>query len=606
MNETGTVAQSRAAAAQQTRAAATAEPSAGSADRAGKRSAATLYTLWGLLFGVAFPLGCLLLLGATGRLRTGGGLWELLVAAHADHTLLYVIDSAPLFLGLFARFAGVRQDRIARFNESLEEQVAEKTQNLWRALDDARQAHQTVLHMAHHDALTGLPNRSLLRQRLDLAIAGARSGGTQAALVFFDLDRFKAINDTLGHEAGDDLLREVADRLQLGVRHGDTVARLGGDEFVIVLACLSRPGDAAAVVGKLLDALAPPVTLAGREVRVTASVGVSLYPDHGEDADALMRSADSAMYRVKSAGRNSHQMFDPKTQALSERRLLISRGLHGVVDRGELRLHFQPQLDLHSNRVVATEALLRWQHPTLGLLPPLNFVPIAADSELIVDIGRWVLREACRQTRIWQDKGWSGLRVAVNVSAGQFWRGDLLSTVRAALDESGLPARCLELELTEAVLLNDSPEVLQSLSGLAALGVGIAVDDFGTGSASLGVLRRFPLRKLKIDNSFVQALAAEGKVGHEVGTAKAIIAMAKCLGLAVVAEGVETAVQLAFLRQEGCDEAQGFFIGRPLPAHEALGAGPAWSPPALPAATAPLLPPVQGAGDVVETAAQEG
>lgn len=276
----------------------------------GKLSATSLYTIVGALFGLAFPLGSLALLGAMGRLPPGQGLWETLRAAHADEALLHVIDTAPIFLGLFARFAGVRQDRIEQFNGGLERQIAERTRELWRALEDARQAHETVLHMAHHDALTGLPNRSLLRQRVDLAISRAQGNGRQVALVFFDLDRFKAINDTLGHDTGDRVLREIADRLQRNVRHDDTVARLGGDEFVILLADLDDGRSVERIVRGLLDAVAAPVAGPDGKVHVTASVGVSLFPDHGAHADELMRGADRAMYRVKASGRNGHRMVD--------------------------------------------------------------------------------------------------------------------------------------------------------------------------------------------------------------------------------------------------------------------------------------------------------
>ncbi len=274
-------------------------------------SATCSYTACGFLFGLAFPLGCLVLLVAAGRLDTTQGLWGLLAQAHAEHMLLYVVDSAPLFLALFANFAGVRQDRIRHFNRELELQVADKTRNLWQALEDARLAHETVLHMAHHDALTGLPNRSLLRQRIDQAISRARCGGHLAALVFFDLDKFKSVNDTLGHEAGDTLLCEVAGRLTRCVRADDTVARMGGDEFVIVLADLSHVGDAEAVMHKLLATVGEPMTIAGRSLVVTGSIGLGVYPQHGETGDELMRAADGAMYQAKTAGRNGMQVTDP-------------------------------------------------------------------------------------------------------------------------------------------------------------------------------------------------------------------------------------------------------------------------------------------------------
>ena len=273
------------------------------------------YPVCGFLFGLAFPLGCLILLGAAGQLNLANGLWALLTQAHRDHFLLYVIDTAPLFLALFASFAGVRQERIHLFNRDLEHRIAEKTRNLWLALEDARSAHQTVLHMAHHDALTGLPNRTLLRQRLEQAIAKARCGEQHAALVFCDLDKFKRINDTLGHEAGDSLLREVAERLARAVRRDDTVARLGGDEFVIVLTDLAQAGDAESVVRTLIAAISEPMTIAGQQFIVTASVGLSVYPQHGETGDDLMRAADGAMYQVKAAGRNCVQIFDPAQRA---------------------------------------------------------------------------------------------------------------------------------------------------------------------------------------------------------------------------------------------------------------------------------------------------
>ncbi|MBL8521406.1 MAG: EAL domain-containing protein [Betaproteobacteria bacterium] len=437
--------------------------------------------------------------------------------------------------------------------------------NISTDITERKRAEERIRFLAQHDSLTGLPNRLVFRDRVNQAIAHARRDGHRIAVLFIDIDRFKHINDSLGHQAGDLLLKEAATRLQKCLRQGDSVARLGGDEFVINLPGLSTDGDAMQVAGKVLESLRQPILVEHNELHVSCSIGISVFPDDGEDADALLRAADTAMYHAKDRGRNNFQYFTPQLNDMAQRRLSVANQLHQALQRGEFVLHYQPQVNLESGRVFATEALIRWQRANGVLTLPGEFIGIAEETGLIVPIGEWVLREACTQLARWHRDGHSFLRMAVNVSPQQFLRPGLPELVARLLEESGLAASALELEITEGVLMARSQENLASLEKLADMGVGLAIDDFGTGYSSLAYLQRFPIHSLKIDRSFVAGIGSDA---NDTALVTAIIAMAHSLRLTAVAEGVETAVQAAFLRERGCLGAQGFHFSRPVPAPE--------------------------------------
>lgn len=439
-----------------------------------------------------------------------------------------------------------------------------------RAEAALRELAAQLRHQASHDALTGLPNRLLFEDRLERAIEAARRDGSEVAVLFLDLDRFKHVNDTLGHDAGDELLREVARRFELAVRTTDTLSRRGGDEFLIVAPGVAGSMDAVRVGRRLLDALAEPVLVAGRPVFVSASVGASVFPRDGADARALQSRADAAMYRAKAAGRGRLECFAPEMTEAAFERLTLENDLRRAVERGEFRLHYQPVVDAGTGAVASAEALLRWEHPALGLVPPARFIPVAEEAGLMVPIGAWVLRGACRQAAEWARSPAGPLRVAVNVSAAQFGREDLVATVTAALEESGVDARWLELELTETLVMRDVAGTARQLRALRALGVSVAVDDFGTGFSSLAKLQSLPLDALKVDRSFVERLAA---IPSSLPLVRAVVTLARELGMRVVAEGVETAEQLTALRALGCDLVQGYLFARPAPPEALVRAG---------------------------------
>ncbi|MDQ1813519.1 EAL domain-containing protein [Massilia sp. CCM 9210] len=420
-------------------------------------------------------------------------------------------------------------------------------------------------YQANHDALTGLANRHLLAERLSSAIAQAHRAGTELWVVFVDLDRFKFVNDTLGHEAGDAMLRVLGERIKGAVGEADTVSRMGGDEFVLVLPGHPGDGDGLRVLQRIMDAVAEPLRIQAHEFFVTCSMGVAVYPADGGNADTLTKHADIAMYRAKELGRNSYQFYCPEMNARTLERLQIEADLRHALERNELVLHYQPQIDVHSGVIVGMEALLRWEHPVLGLVSPLRFIALAEEMGLIIPIGAWVIRTACMQNMAWQKAGLGRLRMAVNLSARQFTGKDLLQSVSSALEESGLEARYLELELTESMVMSDVDNAITILRMLKQLGVHLAIDDFGTGYSSLSYLSRFPIDVLKIDQSFVRDIALEADGAAIVVS---IISLAHSLRMKVIAEGVETAEQLAFLREHGCDEVQGYFFSRPVGALE--------------------------------------
>ena len=441
----------------------------------------------------------------------------------------------------------------------------EVTHHIASSIDvtEAKAAEDRIRHLAHHDTLTQLPNRVLLHGRLEQAMAAARRDGGQLAMLFIDMDRFKDINDTLGHPVGDGLLVEVGRRLSALVRDSDIVARLGGDEFVLVLTGTGRdaPRAAAAVAAKVLAALGRPYAVRGHELHSTPSIGIALFPADGEDADTLMKNADAAMYHAKAAGRNNAQCFTAAMNQATQDRLALEAGLRGVIERGELFLHYQPQLDLASQRIVGLEALVRWQHPEMGLIPPLKFIAVAEETGQIEAIGTWVLEAALRQLALWRAAGHQDLCVAVNLSAYQL-RGDAFpEQVAQALRRHGLPGAALELEITESVAMRDPGRTAALLRQLRAIGVALAIDDFGTGYSSLAYLKQLPLSCLKLDRSFVMDIETDA---NDAAICTATMQMAHSLGLGVVAEGVENATQLAFLRRLGCDTVQGYFIAQPL------------------------------------------
>jgi diguanylate cyclase (GGDEF)-like protein/PAS domain S-box-containing protein len=428
-----------------------------------------------------------------------------------------------------------------------------------------KEAEEQIKNLAYHDALTGLPNRLLFNDRLSVAVAQAHRQGYRLAIFFLDVDRFKVINDSLGHSLGDRLLQGVARRLQASVREGDTVARLGGDEFILLLPALNRAEDVAKVAEKILDSLKLPFRLEGRELYVTASMGISLYPDDGADAEALIKNADTAMYRAKEQGRDNYQMYTPAMNASAVERLGLENSLRKALARDELELFYQPLLDLGTGRVHGVEALLRWRHPERGLLSPAEFMPLAEVTGLILPIGPWVLRTACARARAWQDLGHPHLSMAVNLSARQFQQPDLVAQVKRALEETGLPPRCLDLEITETNAMQNAEGTIHTLRELKALGVRISIDDFGIGYSSLNYLKRLPIDTLKIDQSFVRDITTDP---DDAAIATAVIALAHTLKLRVVAEGVETQEQLAFLAARHCDRMQGYLFSRPLQSQE--------------------------------------
>ena len=425
-----------------------------------------------------------------------------------------------------------------------------------RKLQDAK-----ISHLANHDSLTGLPNRNLLNDRITQALSQSGRTNRSVALLFLDLDGFKFINDSYGHTLGDTLLKDVADRLACAVRAGDTVARLGGDEFVVMLWDIITEQDAADIAGKILESLAVPLKIEGRDLHVTASIGISVYPKDGKSYETLLQHADIAMYSAKQRGRNCLQFYAPEMSAQTDERMELETAMRQALVSGQFELFYQPQMSLKNKRITSLEALIRWQHPKIGAITPSRFIPLAEETGIILPIGQWALRTACKQLKHWHDAGYTDLSVAVNISARQFQQDNIPKLIRQILGETGLRPEGLHLELTEGVILQNSDVVVETLRELKAMGIVMALDDFGTGYSSLSYLKRFPIDIIKIDQSFTMDLT---RSADAASIALAIIAMAHSLNLKTVAEGVETQAQMDFLKSNGCDAIQGHFFSRAL------------------------------------------
>jgi len=446
---------------------------------------------------------------------------------------------------------------------SIETEGRHIRQAIIRDITERKRYESQLERQANYDELTGLANRNLVQDRLNQALAFSHRHDCGLAVLFIDLDHFKKINDSLGHDSGDALLTQVASRLSCSVREGDTVARQGGDEFVLLLPEIRAEDDVPEITQKLVKAMSAPFNVNGRELHITCSIGIASYPKDGEDRQTLLKNADAAMYRAKELGRNNAQHYAAEMNVKAMERLVLENGLYHALARNEFLLHYQPQVDLRTGEIAGMEALVRWQHPELGLVSPAMFIPVAEDSGLIVSIGEWVLRTACAQNKAWQLAGFKPISVAVNLSARQFRQPDLAEMVAGILRETGLDPACLELELTESLVMQDVEKTISTLGKLKAMGIKLSVDDFGTGYSSLSYLKRFPIDTLKIDQSFVRDITTDP---DDAAIAKTIISMAHDMQLRVIAEGVETEAQKSFLQQRHCDEMQGYFFSRPVPA----------------------------------------
>lgn len=468
-------------------------------------------------------------------------LWQIAAVVLGSLGLLY------FFLFLIVQ----RADRIIQ-TQSEEERLANREQ---------------LRHQAFHDALTGLPNRSRFTEYLEETIARAkRRLDNMFAILFVDLDQFKYINDSLGHTVGDQVLQAIGERLKGVLRETDMVARLGGDEFILVIDNIQRIDHAARIADKVHQAISgEPCRIEGRDLSVTPSIGISIYPADGTSAMELIKNADAAMYHAKEMGRNNYQFFTEDMNARAFAVVSMEHSLRQALERGELLLHYQPQVELATGRVIGAEALLRWQHPQMGLVMPAQFIPIAEERGLIIPIGDWVLREACRRNRRWQRAGLPKMRVTVNVSALQFRQLDFAAKIAALLGDVGLAPESLELEITESVIMHSAEATMGALRKLKQMGLQLSIDDFGTGYSSLSYLKQFPIDRLKLDQSFVRGLPADA---DDIAISTAVLGMAKTLKLKVMAEGVETREQLQFLRAHGCDEAQGYYFSEPVPAED--------------------------------------
>ncbi len=441
------------------------------------------------------------------------------------------------------------------FNEMLQ-QIEKRDEVLDMELQEKKKSEVRLDRLAHYDMVTQLPNRYFFSHRLATETTEYRVYGNEFGLMFIDLDNFKIVNDTLGHHVGDELLRQVSERFKSVVRSGDTVARLGGDEFGVILANLARPEDAALVAAKVIEKLAAPMQLEGHEIVVGASIGISLFPRDTDNTDELMQNADAAMYHAKDKGKNNYQFFSEALRGLAHHRMVMESQLRHALQASELYLHYQPQFDVVSRRIVGVEALLRWQHKELGRINPAEFIPVAEESGLIVPIGEWVFRTACGQSRAWHEAGLD-LSVAVNLSGRQFREENLVERFKSILDESGVNPSWMELELTEGSLMDSSETITKKLGALTALGLKLSIDDFGTGYSSMSYLKRFPISKLKIDRSFVTDISSDSE---DQAIAKAIIALGISMEMRVIAEGIENEEQLSELLESGCHQGQGYLV----------------------------------------------
>ena len=502
---------------------------------------------------------------ASGEIATDP-LWDGYAAAALEHGLrssfsVPIVSGAGKPVGVIAAYG-----RQPRQLDPREAEICELAARAAGLAIEQRLLNDQLFYLAHHDALTLLPNRFLFEDRLQQAIAQTARNGRLTALLYLDLDRFKTVNDTLGHAAGDALLRAFARRVEKLVRRSDTWARIGGDEFALILPEIQSPADASRIAELLLDALREPFDVDGSELFVGASIGIAVFPLHADNFVNLHRNADAAMYRAKQRGRRGYVCFSPDTDEQPPETLLLQSSLHRAEERNELLLEYQPQVDLRSGRTIAVEALVRWAHPSLGLISPARFIPMAEENGLIISIGDWVLEQACTHAARWLRSGAALTKVGVNVSVLQFVRSDFVDTVVATLRKTGLPPEFLDLEITESSVMRNIEESVRQLSKLRALGISISIDDFGTGYSSLSYLQRLPVDTLKIDQAFVREIDESDSLPPLI---QAIIALGRGLRLSVLAEGVETTRQLTLLKEAGCDLAQGFLLGKPVPVEEA-------------------------------------
>ncbi|MEN8129007.1 MAG: EAL domain-containing protein [Pseudomonadota bacterium] len=455
-----------------------------------------------------------------------------------------------------------RTKELCTLNQKLEDHTQQLEALVKERTAELHNLNQQLKHQAYHDTLTGLPNRALLNDRLSQAILHAKRRGKKLAVLFLDLDRFKYINDTLGHAVGDQLLSLVAVRLGQAVRKDDTVARLGGDEFTVLLNTITHMRDAREIARKMVKSLEQPFNCYGRELHITTSIGIAVFPKHGNNTEDLMRNADIAMYCAKTQGRNNYRVYAAAMHAQSRQRLEMENNLRQAIKREDFVVYYQPQCDIHSRKVIAVEALVRWRHPQLGLIYPETFIHILEDTGMIVPVGALVLKQACIQIKTWSDAGLAPIKISVNVSPRQFNQRKLVKNVQQIIKDNGIPSGCLTLEITESLLMENVEDTINTLHELNGLGVHLAIDDFGTGYSSLYYLKHFPIDSIKIDKSFIRDIATDP---NDAAIVRAIIAMAHALGKRVIAEGVETSHQLAFLRQHRCDAVQGYLFSRPLP-----------------------------------------
>ncbi|MDP4092023.1 MAG: EAL domain-containing protein [Bacillota bacterium] len=432
-------------------------------------------------------------------------------------------------------------------------------------ITDRKKAEEKIQVMAFYDSLTGLPNRTLFSDRLNVSLNQARRYGYKGALLFLDLDNFKTINDTLGHASGDILLKYIGELIKSCIRESDTIARLSGDEFVILQQKITSVDEAKLISQRIVQQLQQPVVLDGCEFYITASIGITVYPDDGDDQQTLLKNADTAMYHAKELGKNNYQVFSESLNVRYQERYEMEGSLRHAIVRDELDIHYQPQVDINTGKIVSLEALLRWNHPKLGMIPPAKFIPIAEETGLIIPIGEWVLRKACKKVKDWQDQGYGRVNISVNLSVKQFYQCDIVSTIKDVLKETDLEPKFLELEITESIAIQDLESVVRSLNTLKAMGIKVSLDDFGTGYSSLNYLKRIPIDMLKIDKAFINDI---GKDNNQEAITKAVIAIAHVMDISVIAEGVETREQFEFLSNNDCDIVQGYLLSKPLPEKE--------------------------------------